>query len=486
MPKQTGKHSSRSKPPPQSGPRARVVGRRAVLRYGLIGAGAAAVGGGLYLGWPRREPTFIVVVIDTVRRDALGCYGNPRRLSPALDALAAEGVRFDQAVSTSGWTLPSIVSLLTGTWPTLHGAVGKKGTLTAIREEVFTAAEFFKLHGYNTLGWANCAFLSPMLGVKRGFDVYDCRHAYNQSIRRADETVAAMLVELESRRGQKNFVFLHLFDPHLDYDPPPGYAARLTGGRQEPPLPLGWQACHDFEREGGARPPIQADIDYVKAAYYGEINFVDDQIAHLVHALKDQELYDDCTLVVLADHGEEFWDHGEFEHGHTLYDELIHIPLIIKPPRGLARAGLAVPAQVRIIDIMPTLLEIAGIDSPVSFEGASLLPHLQGRPQPDRPALSESTLYGSEKLAWRTGTHKYIFDTDAQASPRIRVYDLRADPGEQHNLAAVQPELVAALRTRFEDFFARLRQRADDMSVPSVADMGPDHIQSLKSLGYIR
>ena len=464
----------------------RTVSRRNLLRYGLTGAGVAALGGGLYFGWPRERRNIIVVLIDTLRRDALGCYGNGLRPSPAIDALAAEGARFEDAVSTSGWTLPAIVSLLTGTWPTIHGAVGKEGTLTSIREEMLTAAEVFKLYGYNTFGWGNCAFMSPMLGLDRGFDLYDCRHAHNDKIRRADETLHSALAQLTAHKGGKNFLFVHLFDPHLDFDPPPGYERRFTGGRNDPPLPLDVHECLGLQRNAGNAPPVDEDIAYIKGAYYGEINFVDDQIARFVDELKQLGIYEDCTLVLLADHGEEFWEHGGFEHGHTLYDELIRIPLIIKAPAGTGPQGLVVRSQVRIIDVMPTLFEMAGLKAPEFFEGASLLAQLEGRTMPDLPAMSESILYGSEKFAWRVGGHKYIFDTDASAVPRAQLFDVRNDPGERHNLMESEPELGRTLRVQFESLFVQLQQRIRTMSSPRASNMGPDQIESLKSLGYIR
>ncbi len=470
----------------QSGP-ARTISRRALLRYGLAATGSVVLG-----GFPRiaraqgRGRVQILIVVDTLRCNALGCYGNPLPVTPAIDAIAADGVRFAQAISTSGWTLPAIVSMLTGTWPAIHGAKGKGAKLTGIRKEVPTAAEIFRQNGFRTLGWGNCAFVSPLLGLDRGFDVYDARHAFTTAIRRADETVTAAIGQLPSRRDQDVFLFLHLFDPHLDYDPPAGYGELFTGGRTSPPLPLGLFKCKDLQTNAGQSPPLPADIAYVQGAYYGEVRFTDDQIGRLVQELKRRDLYDACTLVIAADHGEEFWEHGGFEHGHTVYDELIHVPLILKLPSGSGEGGRVVSTQVRTLDIPPTLFQIAGIEGPTSMDGTSLLPHIAGQTEVDLPAMSESTLYGTDKVSWRTGPYKYMYDMNTRIEPHQWLFDLRRDPQEQENLMEMQPDVAAAVRAQCEAFQVTLLNRARAMSRPRVKDLSPHEVESLKSLGYIR
>jgi arylsulfatase A-like enzyme len=469
------------------GPFTRPISRRALLRYGLAAAGTAALA-----DWPPapraqdRARLLILVIIDTLRWDALGCHGNPQPVTPAIDALAADGVRFEQAVSTAGWTLPAVASILTGTWVTIHGASGKGAKLTPIRKELPTLAGVLRQHGFRTLGWGNCAFASPLLGLDRGFDTYDARYAYNRIIRRADETVTAAIEQLPDRDGPDTFLFIHLFDPHLDYDPPAGYADPFIGDRREPPLPLDMQKCQSLQTNDGHGPPSRADIDYIRGVYHGEVRFADDQIARLVQELKRRDLYEACTLVVTADHGEEFWEHGGFEHGHTLYDELIHVPLILKLPGSRPRGERVVESQVRTLDIGPTLLQLAQIAPPESFDGTPLLPFADGLTRGDLPILSQSTLYGSEKLAWRTGPYKYIHDQDRRAKPGRWLFDLRKDPLELEDLCEARPELAESMRVEFEAFLDALQRRARHMSVPRDTDLSPRAVESLKSLGYLR
>jgi len=326
---------------------------------------------------------------------------------------------------------------------------------------------------------------SPMVGVDRGFDLFDHRYSYTWDARRADETIDTALEFLRKHSTKSSFVLIHLFDPHLDYDPPGPYQSRYTqGGRREPACPLTFDDCLDLRREGGARPPKKNDIDYVRGVYLGEVGFMDEQIGRLAAELGTLGMYDRTTLVIVADHGEEFWDHGGFEHGHTLYDELVRIPLIIKFPAGTVDAATSVVhSQVRMIDIMPTIFDLHDISAPETFVGESLIPVVEGGPAGNRVALSEGLLYGKRKLAWRTDRYKYIHYLEGEGG---ELYDWRDDPGEIVNLARKRPDLVRKYRADLLDFYLELSARARNMSEPQPVDMSPKRIQELRSLGYIR
>jgi len=439
----------------------------------------------LFLGCsndPRQ--TVIVLLLDTVRWDAFGCYGNPDAPTPNIDAIADDGVRFEQAVSTSGWTLPSVGSLLTGTWPTIHGGLGKSVSLTPIRDELPTAAEVLKDHGLRTIGITNAAFVSPMLNLHRGFEVFDHKYTYNWDARRADATIDVALGWLRKHRRQSSFFLIHLFDPHLDYDPQGPFTFAYTGGRREPGPPLTHRDC--LEMQVGDNPPPEADIDYIKALHTGEIAFTDAQIGRFIAELKELGLYEDATVIVVADHGEEFWEHGGFEHGHTLYDELVRVPLIVKLPASVARERKIVPDQVRIIDIMPTVFDLLGIIKPPSFVGESVLPLIHGVSEKSRFAFCESTLYGSNRVAWRGERYKYILDLDEASLHRGELYDWRADPGELRNLIDSHPDVASKMRSSVAGFVTEMTRKARTMSQPAIVDMSPAEIRKLRSLGYIR
>ena len=187
-----------------------------------------------------------------------------------------------------------------------------------------------------------------------------------------------------------------------------------------------------------------------------------------------------------SDHGEEFWDHGGFEHGHTLYDELIHVPLIVKFPAGVEPGRHAVSEPVRVLDVMPTLFDSLGIEQPVTFEGKSMMPLVRGESTEARPIFAESTLYGAQKIAWRTERYKYIHDAASGREGIGELYDWRDDPSETRDLADAQPELALDMRAALFDFYADLRARSRGMSEPETVNLSPVRIQQLRSLGYVR
>ncbi|MFH2001643.1 MAG: sulfatase, partial [Planctomycetota bacterium] len=420
-------------------------------------------------------------------RDGLGCYGNPFDPSPHIDAMALEGIQFEQAISSSGWTLPSIGSILTGTWPSLHGGLGRNTNLSPIRPEISTAAEVFKKNGFdNTFGLANCAFLSPILDMDRGFDEYNVEHAFNWKTRRAEQSIATSLDFLSRHNNESNFVFIHLFDPHLDYDPPPGFRSGFIHGRTNPHLPLDMKKCLSMMTFSGKQPPIPQDINFIKGAYSGEVCSVDAQIGKLITETKKMGIYNLSSIVITSDHGEEFWEHRGFEHGHTLYDELIRIPLIIKPPSWLSPAKRIIHDQVRNIDLMPTLFDLVGINKPDSFLGQSLVPLIMGKEIRTLDAFSESTLYGDQLLSWRTDQYKYIYNMSEKAKQRQKLFDWKNDPSELVDLSRSKPDVTREIHERLSRFCADVRAKVETLSEPVTKNMSPKEIESLKSLGYIR
>jgi arylsulfatase A-like enzyme len=438
-------------------------------------------------GNPGPPATVVVFVLDTVRQDAFGCYGNPLDPTPNIDAVARDGVRFEQAISSSAWTLPAVASLLTSTWPSIHGAVGSGIMLKPLRPEVQTMAEVLKQHGFRTLGFANAAFVSPMVGIDRGFEVFDHKYSYNHDARQAHLVIDAAIRELHAHRGEATFFFIHLFDPHLTYAPPPGYDTKYTNGRSSPATPITMEMCYGMQTGDDHRqPPRSEDIDYVRGVYQGEVNFMDAHIGRFIAELKALGLYDQATVVLIADHGEEFWDHGGFEHGHTFYDELVHVPLIVKFPRDVEPVERVITAQVRVLDVMPTVLEVLDIAPTSTMEGESLLPLVHGESDRNRPAFCESLLYGEQRIAWRTERYKYIQKLASGRQGVGELYDWRKDPMEAHDLSSERPDILRQMRSELFDFYENLRVRSESMSDTEHVNMSPLRIQELRSLGYIR
>ncbi len=426
-----------------------------------------------------------VFLVDTVRSDALGCYGGKAGATPRIDALAAEGVRFDQAISASGWTLPSVATILTGTWPRIHGASGKNVTLTPVRDEIPTAAEVMSDAGFTTLGFANAAFVSPMLKLDRGFDHFDHRYTYNWNARAADETIDAAIERVEKHRGDPSFVLVHLFDPHLTYDPPDGWAERFTGGRTTPETPLTMDLCEQLAERGGGIPAA-SDRKYIRDVYHAEVAFMDSEIGRFVDRLRELGLYDRSMIVLVADHGEEFWDHGGFEHGHTLYDELIRVPMIVKFPADVETSRAVVTEQVRTLDLMPTVFEVAGVEAPETFLGRSILPLARGEADGERPAFAEGTLYGADRLCFRKDGFKFLVDMNPKAKVRRELYAVEKDPAESENLIRNESAVAKEMDADFQVFLKGVLASTAKLSRPAPVDLSPQRIEMLRELGYVR
>jgi arylsulfatase A-like enzyme len=441
---------------------------------------------------PWRGPTapnanVVVFLIDTVRRDAVSCYGGRPGMTPRIDAVCADGVRFDQAVSTSGWTVPAVASLLTGTWPTIHGSVGKGLNITPMRTELPVAPELFQQRGFGTVGFATSAFVSPMLGVDRGFDVFDHEYSVNWQARRADTTITLAIAELRKRRDEPTFYFIHLFDPHLDYDPPGEYAAAYTEGRSEPKPPLSLEDVLGLRTGADSTaPPSPADQAYVRGLYDGEMAFMDAHIGRFIDELKTLGLYDRAMIVIVADHGEEFWDHKGFEHGHTLYDELVAVPMIMKFPADVVPEVKDVTSQVRLLDVVPTIFDLLDFELPETFIGQSLMPYVRGNTEEHLDAYCESTLYGPPRVALRGPRYKYIAVPGKHGLVSGELYDWQHDPGETENLAPSMPDIASLHRANLTEWYRRNTAQAQQMSRVQPVNLHPDRIKLLRSLGYVR
>jgi len=432
-----------------------------------------------------RPPLVVLILVDTLRRDSLSCYGGARP-TPVIDALAAEGTRFEQAISSSGWTLPAAASILTGVAPPVHQARGKKTRLTPISPDVPTGAQLLSAAGVRTLAFTNAAFVNPLLGLTRGFELESHHHAYNQDIRRADATIDAALVELAKDDGRPTFCLVHLFDPHLDYDPPGEFARRYTEDISDARRPLRWEDCSKV-LPGQPENVTPEHAARVRAAYDAEIAFVDAQIGRFVVELARRGDRARTTIVVTADHGEEFWEHGAFEHGHSLYDELVRVPLIIASGDDQRHASV-VDTPVRTLDLLPTVFELLGVPPSPGFEGQSLLPVLRGGDRASRPAIIDSTLYGRDLIALRTERHKLILDRDPRAERPLELYDWTADPLERHDLSASEPELANRLRSELEARLAAYAIQAKDLRPGELQDLSPANraevLRQLDALGY--
>ncbi len=421
--------------------------RFALKRPGLVFA--AAVAAALMPGCRSPQPaatssasgpaarSIVLITIDTLRADRLGSYGSQRRLTPTLDAFARAATRFTSAVAQVPLTLPSHATILTGRHPSSHGVRTNDGY--RLDPRVPTLADALHRRGFETGAFIGGYPLQSSSGLDRGFDTYDDSFMNVPGVteRPADAVLKAATDWIEGRPSHRFFAWIHLFDPHSPYAPPPQYAA----------------AHRD-------------------APYDGEIAYTDAALARFFDRLRQLDLFGSTMIVVVADHGESLGEHGERTHGTFLYDATIHVPLLVKLPGQTTSRRVSSPVETA--DLSPTLAEIAGAPF-APADGRSLLALLDGAAgDPERTTYAES-YYLNVLLGWsplraiRTDRWKYI------EAPRPELYDLVADPGEHENVAATHRSLVEGLETAL----------GGETPIPRALDFAHGEAsERLRSLGY--
>lgn len=438
------------------------------------------------------RPNFLVVVIDTLRADRLGCYGNTRGLTPFLDSLAGRGVLFRHAYAQSPWTNPSVASLLTSRYQSQHRMLALNSVLA---DAEVTLPEVLRAAGYATAGFSANYLIGPGAGFHQGFDEYRAyapRPIEGQARafglpERSDFIAGKALEWLEGVRRSKKpwFLYLQLMEPHNPYRPIPAMLERLRGER---PMPdVGAVNWHLFE--GREQPLSEAVLADIRDVYDAEVASVDFHLRAFFAQLGVRGLLERTIVVVTADHGEELKDHGLIGHDHTLYEEVVRVPLIVSVP-GDVRAR-EVTATASLVDLAPTLLELAGVAAPPSFEGRSLAPWLTGERTRAAAARAETWPAFSELLkppdregrrltphqrAIIVPPHKMIAGVGGERF----FFDLHADPAETNGDA-----LDAGLRARLESEMGAFERRYAGSPRPAPQrTIGEEEREKMRRLGY--
>jgi hypothetical protein len=322
----------------------------------------------------------ILISIDSLRADHLGCYGNQRPTSPALDALAAAGSRFSEVSSPTSWTLPSHMSMLTGRSLLSHGVITQNDRLP---DSIPTLSETLRRAGMATGGIVSGLFLKGYYGFARGFQHYDDfsvvpEHWYEERSTEPAGKVADLAIQwLRAQAAPRFFLFLHFWDVHYDYLPPVPYDTMFD------PDYRGTVSSADFLHNPAIHKGMATqDLAHILALYDGEIRWVDDQISRVLAVLQELGLENSTLVVVTADHGDEFFEHGHKGHQRTLYREVLHVPLILKGP-GVPR-GRTFDLPVGLVDVMPTILDLVHVTQPADMDGRSLLPFFVGATDENR------------------------------------------------------------------------------------------------------
>jgi arylsulfatase len=425
----------------------------------------------------RRPPNIVLIVVDTLRRDAVGCYGASKHdTTPHLDALAQEAVRFDHAYATAPWTCPSVASILTGQLPSTHGLTA---ALTGLGDGVDSLAEMLKAEGYATAGVISNPHIGRRFGFAQGFDTWAQDQAKgHQHVSTPGVTREAIDLVRKLARGEKPFfLFVLYFDPHYDYKRHPEYGfagdpGRITGKE------------HIIELEHLAPTMTETEIRYLRDVYDEEVRFTDEGIGRLLGALRESGAYDDTAIVVTADHGEEFVERGWIGHVRTLYGELVHIPLLVRRPGETARV---VDTKVSLVSLVPTLRQLAGLTPEIGRADApSLVPLLDGGRPASWPPLFCEVDYSTEidplqeahKRAVVDGGYKLIHD---DTTGKNELYDLAQDPGERHDLAEAQPEVTRRMYELLERVHAAARAGA---AAHTDVQLDEEDLEAFRALGY--
>jgi arylsulfatase A-like enzyme/Tfp pilus assembly protein PilF len=402
---------------------------------------------------PGTPTNVILITLDTTRADRMGFLGSPLGLTPNLDALARQASVFSRAYAHVPLTTPSHATILTGTYPQFNH-LGDLGT--ALASDLPYLPAVLHQHGYETAAFVGSQVLDPKSaaapGFDRGFDTYDAgfhsrregEDRYASEERRAATVVNHALTWLKEGRRKPVFLWVHLYDPHDPYDPPEPFKSK-----------------------------------YAATPYDGEIAYVDSALGTFFAGLKAASRYDSSVIAIVADHGEAFGEHGEESHGFFLYDETVHVPLLIKLPVGRT-ATARISGRVGLVDVAPTLLRSAGVEVPSQMQGESLIAMSGEKKGTERFAYSE-TDYPQRAFGWswlrslRAGKYLYI---DA---PRRELYDESADPKALHNLAEASPALADTLQAQLDEF----RRKTSEGSVSAQSGISPEQAEKLQALGYI-
>ncbi len=466
--------------------------KRKIKIFLFIAAPAViALGGYLIFFRPSPRPNILLVSIDSLRADHLGCYGYARDTSPVIDRLAGAGTAFKNAVSPTSWTLPAHMSLFTSMDIMVHG-VGGDGV--SLHPDLGTLAGVLQANGYRTAGFVSSPYMNPAFGFDRGFDLYrnidlddsefedtvlppeEQRDAVHSDITSPRITELA-LDWLEKNSSENFFIFLHMWDVHYDYIPPPPYDTKFD------PDYDGDIDSQDFIHNPKINPEMDPrDLEHIIALYDGEIAYVDHHIGLIVQKLKELGIFDDTLIVITADHGDEFYEHGGKGHRNTLFDEVIMVPLVLRLPSKIP-AGKMIDEQVALIDIAPTILRICGIAPPEWMEGISLLSGMKDAEAAGRPVLLELDL---GLKGTRTNSYKLLFNTHLL---QTIIFDLVEGPDETYSHLITDPVDWNEINRLFYDRLTEDRRLAEEYrggSAGKKVSLSPEERAKLKALGYLK
>jgi arylsulfatase A-like enzyme len=417
------------------------------------------------------RPNVVLILIDTMRADHLGCYGYSRDTSPCIDSLAENGTRYARVQAQSPWTLPAMTTIMTGLSHRSHRAGMWNDVFYGIDPSLPYMPVILNDEGYRTAAFFNVLFMSSDFGFHRGFDLFDCESSVEEiTARNARVTVDETIEWIQENQCDGSFFLaVHFYDPHLTYDPEPPYNTLFTDHSYHGSFDQTWGSKDDmFSVNSGQVALDSADLANLVNLYDGEVAFTDHEIGRLLQCIRSENLSEHTLVIVAADHGEEFLDHSGVGHGHTLYQELLNVPLVVSGP-GI-RAGYVENALVGQIDILPSILDFCGIVPPQGLEGRAVF----------ESAGDVSMLYPSS-LVLSSGGRVAVRRDDAklhwiQSSNTSFQFDLLLDPGEMTQLQECDSTLVDAAIQYWS---------VPPEGSPAPVSLEDVQLKAMRNLGYI-
>jgi len=418
------------------------------------------------------RPNIILISIDTLRADHLGCYGYFKNTTPNIDKFSNDSVLFSTCLAQSSSTLSSHASMLTSLIPSHHGASFAKKM--PIPEKIVTLPEILKKNGYKTISFNDGGQLAPSFGFGQGFDIYQSSKKHFDKFYFSD-TVKKTINWLENNPDKKFFLFLHSYETHTPYTPQKEYL-ELFEANYSGSLPLHTSDGIALQINKGKREMTNEDKEHIIDTYNAEIRSMDDSFQVFLDYLHEKGLYDDALIILTSDHGEEFNEHGVMaSHSHTLYNELLHVPLIIKFG-GLKHSSKIIPELVRGVDILPTIMNVLNLAPEDRFDGVSILPFLSRRTKDELIAISERDMVESLKPeCWSITWKRWKLYNSI-------LFDLEMDPFETIDVSKENTEIKAKLRRRALKFMQQHRV----VDQKAKAKLSEEELEKLKALGYIK
>jgi arylsulfatase A-like enzyme len=451
-------------------------------------------------------PSIIVLMVDTLRYDFLGSSGFRGEISPNLDWLAKESVTFENCFSQAPWTKPSIATLFTSTYPSVHRVTDHGGIFAArssevaepplasemLSEQLVTLAEHFSENGYRTAAFVTNPWLAPGYGFEQGFEAYELLDDTKSMLQRSRDWLGTV--------PQRNpfFLYLHFMDVHAPYNAPEtDFQAMLSNPslRTEtdskpgsfPPYLQGVPWFDSGELDDDGREQTWSELvlwrmstsKVLRARYAANIRDFDRRIAPFLHQLRQTGLLDRTFLVLTSDHGEELLEHGGWDHGYSLYDHQIKIPLFIRMPNA-EKSGRRIESVVSLIDLMPTLASLTGLEVPAGSQGRDFSSLLEGGTPDETFSFSTSVKHRDGVHSVRSNRHKLIFDRNSDS---WSLFDILDDPGEYRDIAEQNKPLTDRLRAELRDHLEQLG--AQESMEPVLSPIPTELLDRLRALGYL-